>query len=207
MRAYIAAWVALSVVAVLVVARSPRAFAIARRDYWRLLAAPWKLATFAVAAAGLTVIAPYSGDPTWDYADAAFMSVLAFTTAPFAVGALYKAARRRLPARHGFVAACVWLFSASWSYDLYILLRDGRYPPTWRANLLASSVLYASAGLLWSLEATSRGASFAFLRDDWPTPLAGAHFSRVLALALPLMLLVGLMILAFFVPALGGVAR
>ncbi|MBI4608682.1 MAG: hypothetical protein HY726_06730 [Candidatus Rokubacteria bacterium] len=40
--------------------------------------------TFAVAAMGLSLIAPYTGDPR-DYVDAAFMSVLAFSSAPWAV--------------------------------------------------------------------------------------------------------------------------
>jgi hypothetical protein len=56
------------------------------------------------------------------------------------------------------MAACLWLFSASWSYDLYRFARDGQYPATWSENLLASSILYALAGLLWNLEwATERG--------------------------------------------------
>lgn len=202
MKAYVAVWAALCAAAVFAFAREPRAFAIASRDYWRLLGARWKLSTFAVAAIGMTVIAPYTGDPTWDYADAAFMSVLTFTTAPWTVGTLFKVARKRRPLRHGFVAACVWLFSASWSYDLYILLRDGRYPPTWSSNIAASSVLYACAGLLWSLEwQPGRGMLLAFMRDDWPAPLPEVRFARVLGLALPLMLLVALMILAFFLPS------
>ena len=44
--------------------------------------------TFVVATAGITLIAPYSGDPTWDYVDSVFMSVLAFATAPWVVGRL-----------------------------------------------------------------------------------------------------------------------
>jgi hypothetical protein len=54
------------------------------------------------------------------------------------------------------VALCLWLFSASWSYDLYLLLRDGSYPVTWLANLFASSLLYLSAGLFWNLHWTAR---------------------------------------------------
>jgi len=37
---------------------------------------------------------------------------------------------------------CVWLFSASWFYDLYIVLRDGSYSPYWLPNLFLSSILY-----------------------------------------------------------------
>jgi len=38
----------------------------------------------------MVALAPYSGDPTWDYADAAFMCILTYITAPWAVGVLYR---------------------------------------------------------------------------------------------------------------------
>jgi hypothetical protein len=34
----------------------------------------------------------------------------------------------------------------------YLWMRDGHYPVTWWANLLASSVLYLCAGLFWNLD-------------------------------------------------------
>ncbi len=183
--------------------RDRRSFAISRPGYWRSLGEPWKLVTFAVAAAGLTLVAPYTGDPTWDYVDALFMSVLAFTTAPWATGALFLAFRRRIALQQAFVALCVWIFSASWSYDLYLVLRDGRYPDTWFANIPASSVLYVSAGLLWNLEwIPGRGAIFAFMRDDWPSPAADSRFSRIVWFALPFMLIAAASVLYFVVPEL-----
>lgn len=58
--------------------------------------------------------------------------------------------------------------SASWLYDAYIWARDGRYPVTWSSNLVASSVLYACAGLLWSLSTRpGRPVTFAFLEANW----------------------------------------
>jgi hypothetical protein len=54
--------------------------------YWRNLLVGWKIVTFTIAAIGVTVIAPYTGDPTWDYVDAALMSVFAFVGAPWSVG-------------------------------------------------------------------------------------------------------------------------
>jgi hypothetical protein len=56
------------------------------RAYWRFVARPWNLATFAGAMAGLVLVAPYTGDLTWDYVDAVFMSVLTFASAPWLVG-------------------------------------------------------------------------------------------------------------------------
>jgi len=173
-------------------------YALSRSEYWRFLFVPWKLTTFAMAAAGLILMAPYTGDPTWDYTDAAFMSVLTFLTAQWAVGVIYKTARRELPIHHSLVAACVWLFSASWSYDGYLLARDGVYPVTWLPNLLASSVLYLAAGLFWNLDwRPERGALFAFADADWPQASSNRIFGRILWPALVFMALVGCMLLPF----------
>jgi hypothetical protein len=169
--AYIATWATACGVAVVVTAARFRTFAVARRAYWAGLARPWKLATFAVAFAGIVLVAPRSGDPTWDHTDAAFMAILTYTTAPWTLGVLARAALRRPTSRaEVYVAVCVWLFSASFSYDLWLYVRDHAYPRTWWSNLLASSGLYACGGAMWSL----RGArpAFAFLADDWPESLA-----------------------------------
>ncbi len=159
---------------------------------------------FAIAFAGFFLVAPHSGDPTWDQVDASFMSLLAFATAPWSVGVLWRALRGLVPRGLAWVAACVWGFSASWSYDLYILLRDGFYPGAWWSNAIASSVLYAAAGLLWSLDArdASRGggATFAFLEPEWPR--VGAKLPRrVLWLAAVFVVMVVAMMAPFFYEA------
>ena len=41
--------------------------------YGRFLLQPWKAVTFMIAASGVTLAAPYSGDVTWDYVDGVFM--------------------------------------------------------------------------------------------------------------------------------------
>lgn len=146
----------------------------------------------------MTVIAPYTGDPTWDYVDAVFMSILAFATAPWAVGILYLALHKRAKATHAFIAICVWMFSASWSYDLYLVLRDGVYPDTWLPNIFASSVLYVSGGLLWNLEwKEERGVIFGFMDPGWPEATDTRVFHRIMWFALPFMILAGTIIAAF----------
>ena len=166
--------------------------------YFKFLAMPWKVVTFVIATTGMTVIAPYTGDSTWDYVDALFMSVLTYLSAPWAVGILYRALRRKVGWGEAYVAACLWLFSASWSYDLYIVLRDGIYPPTWLANLYLSSILYILAGMLWNLDwTTERGLHFAFMKDDWPVPNPNTVFIKLLWVGLPIMLFVAILILAF----------
>lgn len=166
--------------------------------YRRFLFAPWKLLTFAVAAVSMTVMAPYTGDPTWDYVDATFMSLLTFLTAPWAVGTLYRAILRTAPLAHIYIAVCVWMFTVSWSYDVYILLRYGYYPPTWLPNIVLSSILYFAAGLMWNLQRKAgRGVVFGFMDEKWPNLDNELGFRQVVWFALPIMLLVTLMIAPF----------
>ena len=74
-------------------------------------------------------------------------------------------AQLRRPWTIVYVSVCVWMFSASWSYDGYLVLRDGAYPFTWLPNIFASSVLYLSAGLFWNLQ-WREGRGVHFRSDD-----------------------------------------
>lgn len=162
---------------------------------------PWKIITFVISTVGLTAIAPYTGDPTWDYFDALFMSVLTFLSAPWVTGTLYKTAKGNLPMKQALVAFCVWMFSASWSYDLYILCRDGYYPPTWLPNIVLSSILYISAGLLWNLDwKKEKGVIFAFVEEDWPAPVCQPVFMKIVWYVLAFMGIAAAMILPFILP-------
>jgi hypothetical protein len=195
---YLAGWLLLCMIAAVQLWRHRHVLSLFQRDYRLFMSAPWKLASFAVAFAGIVLIAPYTGDPTWDYIDAGFMALLTFATAPWSVGSLYRWLRRPRRHREAFLAAVLWMFSASWSYDGYLLLRDGYYPVTWLPNIPASSVLYCAAGLMWSLEwQPGRGVIFGFMREDWPRPLADDGLWRVLAHALPFMALASAAILYF----------
>ncbi len=196
---YITFWATACLIAAVVYIRDRQSYALSHSDYWHFLFKPWKVITFLIAATGLTVIAPYTGDPTWDYFDALFMSLLTFFTAPWATGVLYKVAKRELALKQAFVAGCIWMFSASWSYDLYLLIRDGCYPVTWFSNIFASSALYISAGLLWNLDwRKERGVIFSFMEADWPVMSSFSVLPKILWFALPLMILVTLFILLFF---------
>lgn len=169
-------------------------FQKAYRDY---LLIKWKVITFLVALSAFVVLAPYTGDITWDYYDAAFMSILTFITAPWAVGTLYRFVRGREKSAITYAAVCAWLFSASWSYDIYLVFRDGYYPATWSSNILASSVLYISAGLFWNLEyREGRGVILGFMEPDWPAMAGDKRFNRIMFYALPFMIIAA----AIFVP-------
>lgn len=195
---YMGGYLLACVIAAVIAARERRTISLLSMGYRKFMVVPWKLASFAVAAIGMIWIAPYTIDPYWDYYDAAFMSLLTFVSAPWAVGTLYLFLRRKASAAHAYVALCCWLFSASWSFDLYILLRDGEYPMVWFPNIFASSVLYVAAGLMWNLEwRQNRGVIFAFMEEGWPQAAAQASFVRVLGYAMPFMIFVAASILYF----------
>jgi hypothetical protein len=169
--------------------RRAASFSLLSRAYAGFLLVRWRVTTFALALVTYVVVAPWTGDPTWDRSDAALMSVLTFLTAPWAVGTLFLALRRRATAAQAFMAATLWALSAGWSYDLYILWRDGLYPGAWKENLAASSVLYAAAGLMWNLDwRAERGVHFAFQAAGWPRAGAGGGLGRIALHALPFML-------------------
>jgi hypothetical protein len=156
--------------------------------------------TFAVAALAITIVAPYTGDPTWDYVDAIFMSIFTFLSAPWALGTLYLALRRQSTPAHVYVAVCVWMFSVSWSYDLYMLLKEGYYPLTWLPNIVLSSIIYFAAGLIWNLQRVNgRGVVFGFMQPEWPDPRYELGFRRIVWFAVPIMILVTMMIAPFLI--------
>jgi len=96
------------------------------------------------------------------------------------------------------IAAALWLFSASWFYDGYLLLRDGAYTPRWFGNLTLSTVTYLCAGLLWNLEAKpSGGFTFAFTRPDWPAPPADTRFLPFVWLIIPLVAIAAYILVGF----------
>ncbi|NKB35998.1 MAG: hypothetical protein GKR93_02350 [Gammaproteobacteria bacterium] len=143
------------------------------------------------------ILAPYTGDPTWDYYDATFMSTLTYLTAPWAIGTLFRFIRKQEKLKIAYIALCCWMFSASWSYDIYLVFRDGFYPITWFSNIFASSVLYVSAGLFWNLEyKAGRGVIFGFMESSWPAIDGSASFNKIVLYALPFMILAA----AVFIP-------
>ena len=195
---YLSAWVSFSMIVFFFFLKNPRTYSISTVPYFRFLLLPWKVITFLFAAAGITLIAPYSGDYTWDYVDALFMSILTFITAPWAIGILFLSFRKRCFDKQFVLALYLWMFSASWSYDLYLLLRDGEYPNTWFPNIFASSLLYFCAGLLWNLDwREGRGSTFSFLEAEWFAITEHATFRKIFWIAFPLMLLVTIVIASF----------
>jgi hypothetical protein len=157
-------------------------------DYQAFLLVPWKIATFIIAGLGITLAAPYSGDPTWDYFDGSTISALVYLTAPWAAGAVFRSIRTKTKWSDIFIALCLMLFASSWYYDAYIFLRDGMYPATWLQNLIISPTFYIAAGLFWNLEHhPERGIIFSFQRDAWYHEDCKATFRKLVWIATPLM--------------------
>jgi hypothetical protein len=178
----------------------PTRYEICTRAYWAFLLQPWKLFTFFVALALITVVAPYSGDPTWDYLDSILISCLTFVVAPWSVGALYLSCRSRRFDKRLLVAMCLF-FTPCWFYDLYILLRDHSYPATWVSNLFLSGPIVALAGLFWNLSWLQEvGTHFSFSRSPWLSGEVTA-FGKVLLPALVIALPVVIMVLWFVIDA------
>lgn len=169
-----------------------------QKAYWNGLFQTWKLISFLTALLGIVFIAPYTGDPTWDYYDAAFMSFLTYTTAPWVISTLYRTMFTKRLYINAYVAICLWMFSASWSYDLYLLLRDGVYPYTWYVNISASSILYLLAGLMWNLEyIKGRGIIFGFMDPHWPSLTEAKNSTKIIWYVLPFMILVTAIMTSF----------
>jgi hypothetical protein len=195
--AYLSSWIAFCVVAALVAWRSVR---VSRADALAFLLVPWKVAIFVPAILFVTLAGHFTDDETWDVVSGAGMSLLTVGTAWWSVGTTARVVRKKQPLRELVVALAVMLFSSSWFYDGYLLLRDGAYSARWLGNLMLSPTIYICAGLLTNLELDAdRRLSFAFTRSDWPRPLpTKRHVGWPLVLAsVPLVAIAAYFLVAF----------
>jgi hypothetical protein len=169
------------------------------RDYLRFLLMPWKLAIFVPAFLFVTFAGHYTDDETWDIVTGSGMSFLTFLTAPWALGIYNQVVMRRRPKRYLIVAAALCLFSCSWFYDGYLLLRDGAYTVRWLGNLLLSPLVYLAAGYLWNLEAAPGrlGFAFSYSRRDWPCPPIDTRVRPFVFVIIPLILVAAFVLVAY----------
>jgi len=171
-------WVSALLISLLFLFKNRNTWLLTSRTYWQFLFEPWKLVTFLCALLMITIAAPYSGDHTWDVTDSIFISILTYTLAPWSVAVLFKNLKEKLFGQEVFVALC-FFWVPCWAYDLYILLRDGFYPPTWSSNLVLSGGITFCAGLFWNLYWSEKtGLTFAFMLKKWP-PGEKTPFRRV----------------------------
>ncbi len=183
---YLAGWLLFGVVALGVAARSVR---VPLGAAARLLTAPWKLALFVPAIVFVTFAGRFTDDETWDVVSGGGMAILTVTTSWWTIGTLARARWRWSRPAELLVAVFVLLFSSSWFYDGYLLLRDSAYTHRWLGNLMISPVIYACAGLAANLEVRERRLAFAFSREEWPRGGARAVSARLAIAVVPLVAL------------------
>ncbi len=199
MRAYILFYVTCVVTTLFLFITKSDNFVLFSKRYWKFLTKPWKVIVFVFSGSIVTFSGPLTIDPTWTWVTGGMMSILTFLTAPWVVGELYFAVKKRCFAANTFVAVSTWLFSASWFYDFYLLQYHGWYPSTWAANLVLSSILYLAAGIMWNLDwVLGNGPVLSFHRPGWPQTESNSIPVAILWILIPFFLLG----LAFVVPAL-----
>ena len=195
---YLCGWLAACLVAIMVGLKRRSTLELADTAYFTFLFMPWKLITFFMATTGMVIIAPYTGDPTWDYWDASVMALLTYLTAPWSVGIFFRYFKKQAALADLYLALCLLLFTSSWFYDGYILLRDGIYPPSWLHNLIISPTLYIAGGLFWNLSwARGEGVRFAFQWPDWHRHRQESKMSRIIWVMAPFMFFAAYSILWF----------
>ncbi len=191
---YLVFWLACCVLGLVIAIKDVRPV---WRDELAFLTVPWKLALFIPAIVFVTFAGRYTNDETWDTVCGGSMSLLTVLTSGWAVGTAYKVFSGERPASHLVVAVVVALFSSSWFYDGYLLLRDGAYTQRWFGNLRLSPIIYACAGTLLNLEVRGKGLGFGPTRAEWPRP-ASTQSSWLLALAsIPLVLIAAYILVAY----------
>lgn len=169
LKVYLMLWLSALMLSLFVVFCNRKVCTLVQKSYWKFLFERWKLFTFAVATLTITLAAPYSGDPTWDIPDSIIISIFTYYFAPWSVAVLYRNLRSWKFTSDLWVALCVF-FIPCWTYDLYILLRDKIYPPTWYNNLYISGGITFIAGLFWNLYyRDDHGLTFAFTMEEWPS--------------------------------------
>lgn len=104
---YMICWGIACLIAVGLIINNFKRLDIASRGYWQCLFQPWKIITFLIAMTGLILIAPYSGDVTWDYIDASFMAILTYITALWTVAVLSKTLQRKRAFWQLYVVICI----------------------------------------------------------------------------------------------------
>ena len=201
---YIAIWASFCLIAVVILVWDRKRLLTDWREYWRFLTVPWKMWLFVPAFLFVTFAGRYTNDETWDVVTGSGMALLTFLTAPWVVGLIYQVLVGRRPLRYLIVALALLLFSSSWYYDAYLLLRDGVYTQRWAGNLMLSPFIYVAAGMLWNLEAKDSGEfregwqfRFSFVRVDWPSRPLDTRFGPLIFASIPFIVIAAFILVAF----------
>jgi hypothetical protein len=197
-QTYTVWWISFCLVAAAILWQERIRVAANWRAYVRFLCVPWKLATFLPAFLFVGFGGHFTDDETWDLVTGIGMSILTFTTAPWAIGILYKCLSGKKHWKYLMVAVALTFFSCSWFYDGYLFLRDGHYTSRWLGNLILSPMVYVAAGLMWNLEAFGYGGCrLSFFRDNWPQPPDDKRFKPVVVASIPFIVIATCLLVEF----------
>jgi hypothetical protein len=191
---YLVGWLAYCAVALLLAIRGARPRAAETLTFLR---EPWKVLIFLPGIVFVTFAGHFTDDETWDVVSGGGMSVLTVLTAWWSVGTAARVVRKLAPPSHLVVALALTLFSSSWFYDGYLLLRDGAYTQRWIGNLMLSPTIYICAGLIANLELRGGKLALAFTRSDWPKPVRNTATWPLLVASIPLVALATYFLVGF----------
>jgi hypothetical protein len=194
LRAYLACWLLFCALAALLAAKYVR---VPLRDVRSFLLAPWKLALFVPGIVFVTLAGHFTDDETWDIGSGGIMSICTVLTAWWATGTFARVIRGRAPIVHVVIAIAVTLFSSSWCYDGYLLLRDGAYTQRWLGNLMLSPTIYLCAGVITNLEIQQGRLGVAWTRDPWPAYVAPSRWWPLVLAAIPFVIIATYFLVGF----------
>lgn len=178
LKIYLTLWMSAVCFSTFIALRNRKECLIFHRSYLQFITERWKVVTFIMATSLVTLAAPYSGDVTWDVPDSLIISLVTYYFAPWSIAIIYKSLRSKRRNLRSLVEM-IYIFIPCWTYDLYILIRDGTYPPTWLHNIPITFGITVLAGLFWNLYYREDvGLTFAFKFDNWPL-LAATRFRDV----------------------------
>ena len=132
------------------------------KDYWRFIFTPTKFTIYIIGTLGLIIPVPFLNYHSWDYPIAVFQPILAYLTAPWSIGVLYRMIKGTIKFSEIFIAYCMMLFAGSWSVELYLIFRDGYYMPDWIINIPIGICCYLLVGFLWNIDFKNGKGSFQF---------------------------------------------
>ena len=178
-KLYLPIWLALITIAICICIKNKENISLFTTAYARYILVKWKLIILFVSLILINVGSWFYYDPTWDYLNGTYMTILTYLTAPWVVGTIYRK-------KHTYVGCCIALFSCSWSYDAYLLIRDGVYTDFWLINLYMSLIGYILFGLLLNMQWTKdKGMVFGFMLNNWPALEANNNIKKIVLYCMP----------------------
>ena len=85
LKIYLTLWISAVCFSTFIAIRNRKEFLIFLRAYRQFITERWKVVTFIMATSLVTLVAPYSGDVTWDVPDSLIISFVTYYFAPWSI--------------------------------------------------------------------------------------------------------------------------